>query len=110
MAIGTPTGVSSNNASGGNPAPRIRPLTTRLVEVLISVTELARIEANARANRKVLSEARVRVVDGWARWSVTLPRARTGLLHLNAYVEGDERDAAGTRAIRLVALAARRTE
>ncbi len=48
----------------------------------------------------------MRVVDGRARWSVTLPRARAGLLHLNAYVEGDDRDAAGTRAIRLVALAA----
>jgi hypothetical protein len=68
------------------------------------------IEANARANHKVLSEARVRVVDGWGRWSVTMPRGRDGLLHLNAYVEGIDRDAAGSRAIRLVALAARRAE
>jgi hypothetical protein len=73
-------------------------------------SERQMIETNARANHKVLSEARVRVVDGWARWSVTMPRGRDGLLHLNAYVEGADRDAAGSRAIRLVALAARRPQ
>jgi hypothetical protein len=73
-------------------------------------TERQMIEANAHANHKVLAEARVRVVDGRARWSVTMPRGRAGLLHLNAYVEGADRDAAGTRAIRLGSLAARGTE
>jgi hypothetical protein len=60
------------------------------------------IETNARANDKVVTEARVRVVDGRAQWRVTMPRGLAGPLHLNAYVEGDQRDAAGTRAIRIV--------
>jgi len=49
-----------------------------------------------------VSEARVRVVSGRAQWRVTMPRGIAGPLHLNAYVESDERDAAGTRTIRLV--------
>src|SRR5262245_12505596 len=47
MAMGMPTGVSSNIPIGFRPALVISPLTTRFVEVLINVTELARIAANA---------------------------------------------------------------
>jgi hypothetical protein len=48
MAISRPTGVSSNMPIGGRPYLVIKPLTTILVEVLIKVRELARIEAKAR--------------------------------------------------------------
>src|SRR5215212_1408347 len=42
-----PTGASSNIPIGGSPAFVIRPLITRFVDVLINVTELVRIDANA---------------------------------------------------------------
>jgi hypothetical protein len=42
-----PTGASSNIPIGGKPDCFINPLMTTFVEVLISVTELERIDANA---------------------------------------------------------------
>jgi hypothetical protein len=42
-----PTGASSNIPIGGKPDCVINPLMTTFVEVLISVTELDRIDANA---------------------------------------------------------------
>ena len=42
-----PNGASSNIPIGGKPACVINPLMTTLVEVLIRVTELERIDANA---------------------------------------------------------------
>ena len=45
---GKPTAVSSNMPSGSSPELTINPLITRLVEVPIRVTELAKMLANAR--------------------------------------------------------------
>ena len=53
MAIGMPTGASSNIPIGACWFCTSSSLTTRLVEVLISVTELVRIEANASGRQRV---------------------------------------------------------
>ena len=47
-----PTGASSNMPMGGCWFFVSKSLTTRLVDVLISVTELVRIEENASGKRK----------------------------------------------------------
>ena len=47
MAIGSPTGASSKSPIGAMPRCVIKPLTTRLVDVLIKVTELERIDEKA---------------------------------------------------------------
>src|SRR4051812_15876460 len=51
IAIGTPTGANSNMPIGSILYCRKRPLTTRLVLVLMSVTELVRIEEKASGMR-----------------------------------------------------------
>ena len=48
--MGMPTGASSNMPIGGNPERVMRPLTTMFVEVLMSVTELVRMDENASGN------------------------------------------------------------
>jgi len=50
-AIGMPTGASSNIPIGGCWYRLNRSLTTKLVDVLISVTELVRIEENASGSK-----------------------------------------------------------
>ena len=52
IAMGSPAGASSNMPIGGSPARTINSLITMLVEVLISVTELVRIEAKARGSSR----------------------------------------------------------
>ena len=52
MAMGRPAGASSNMPIGFSPARTINSLITMLVEVLISVTELVRIEAKASGSSR----------------------------------------------------------
>ncbi|MBI5479100.1 MAG: hypothetical protein HY906_09600 [Deltaproteobacteria bacterium] len=94
--------VASGLAHVSLTIPRDRMLPGALATATRTPTERQMNETNTRANDKVVSEARVRVVAGRAQWTVTMPRGIAGPLHLNAYVEGHERDAAGTREIRLI--------
>src|SRR5688572_28239399 len=51
-----PTGANSNMSIGAKPAVVIKPLTTRLLEVLIKLTELDKMEQNASGRSSLLGE------------------------------------------------------
>src|SRR4030095_983364 len=56
MTMGLPTGASSNMSIARIPARVVKPLITRLLEVLMRVTELDRMEQNASGSRNLLGE------------------------------------------------------